>query len=144
MEIVPVESSWILRERFWIYSLRTLYADVANISDGGTGVLGHIVSAETRIKIGNAGKGRIASTEARAKMSIAATQRKRKPLSAEQKLRISERQKGKKRGPQSAEHRSKIGANRIGKKRAPFSSEWRAKMSAAQKRRYQRTEGANA
>ena len=63
-----------------------------NISDGGDGAVGRIVSLETRQKMSEARKGKVLTAETRRKMS---EYHKGKTLSLETKRKISEGNKGK-------------------------------------------------
>lgn len=84
--------------------------------------IGHVVSAETRAKIGAANRGKCRSAEALAKMSEA---QKGKKLSEETRKKISEAHKGK---HHSLEARAKMRAARKG---THLSEETRAKLRAA-------------
>lgn len=129
MEIVPPEISWSDRERFWIYSLRTLYPGCLNVSDGGAGAPGNVHSVETRKKISTAHKGKKFSAETVAKM---VAWRKGRSLSPEHRAKLSAALKGRKR---DAEHCAKLSAALTGKKGVKPSAETRAKRSASLKGR---------
>ena len=133
----------------YIANYNTVAPNGYNLTSGGE--VAKTLSAETRRKIGEAGKGRNHSIEARRKMSKA---RKGKTLSAEHRSKISEALKGKTRSEEhcrklsearkgekhyfygkthSAETRRKIGEAQKGKKGKPHSAEARRKMSKARK-----------
>jgi len=106
---------------------------LVNMTDGGDGRLGVIVSEETRLKIGKSHKGRIPSEEARQKMSEA---HKGKTPSEETRLKLSEAHKGK---TASEETRLKMSKDRIGEKNNFFgkthSEEAKQKLSESGKER---------
>ena len=96
------------RERYWIKKLETKAPKGYNLTDGGEGTAGHIVSNETRRKMSELRKGRKfhpLSEEHRKKISLANKGRKR---SAEYCQKFSERQRGCKRNPHSKETRLKM------------------------------------
>ncbi len=73
-------------------------------------------SIETKLKIGEAGKGKKRSAETKRKISEAQKGRIQKPCSAETRLKLSEAAKGRK--PPSAETRQKMREAQKGKKRS--------------------------
>ena len=148
-------------ECFWIALGRTLEWPLTNLTSGGGGTRGHVVSEETRAKISVANTGRAVSAEARANMSAAQTGR---VLSLETRLKISARKTGEVRSPETREKmrqanlgktlssatiekirqaktgttanletRAKMSTARKGRKRAPFTLEARANMSVVRK-----------
>lgn len=144
METVPVGGDWVAREKFQIYSLRTLYPNTVNVASGGQGAPGLIHTVEARAKIsaaqsgrklspewcaniGRAHKGRIISHEQRVKIRSALTGRK---LSEEHRANVSKAMKGMKH---SAEHVAKRSAARKGQ---TISAEQRSKISATLRMRY--------
>jgi group I intron endonuclease len=94
-------------------------AKIADAARGNKNSVGRIASAETRAKIGAAGKGRKASPETRARMSAASKGVPKKPLSPEHRAKLSAALKGRKptfTGRQhSAESRAKMSAALKGK-----------------------------
>lgn len=87
-------------------------------------------SAETRLKMSLAKKGRKHSPETRAKLSLALTKRageKRSPLSQERRARLSAINKGKTKSPETRARMS------LAQKGRTFTPEARAKMSLAQR-----------
>ena len=98
------------REKFWIRELNCKKPNGYNLTDGGEGTAGRIVSDETRKKI-----------------SKSRTGRKFQPLSEEHRKKISRANKGIKR---SEEYCRNISERQRGKKRKPHSEETRRKMSA--------------
>lgn len=160
MEIVPVGEDWAARERYWISTLRLLYPGCVNVSNGGDGVPGMIMSDETRAKIrlarigskmpeGHGEKiarktrGQKRTAETCARMSAARTGETR---TQEQKDKIRETLTGYKHSPEfrakmsainlgrvlSLEHRAAISAGRKG---IIFSEEHRAHIGAAHRGR---------
>lgn len=124
---------------------------LCNLTDGGDGASGTVVSEETREKLSKAHMGNTYrrgiknSEETRRKISLSHQGQKRDPsigaaisrakkghtvVSQETRRKISEARKGK---PLSAEHRRKISEG--GLRRAPVSEETRARLSAALKGR---------
>jgi hypothetical protein len=114
MESVPITADWVEREKHFIATLRFLYPGGANVTEGGQGTTGNIMSMETRAKIG-----------------LSKVGKKRKPFSIDHSARLSAALRGREI---SSEHRAKIAMSKIGKKRKPFSIEWRANLSAARVR----------
>ena len=80
-------------EKFWIAKLNCKAPNGYNLTDGGDGVTGHVISLETRAKISAKLKGHIVSAETRRKLSIA---NKGKKISDEVKEKISKAGKGRK------------------------------------------------
>lgn len=79
------------REQYWIKKLNVRSPNGYNLTDGGDGSLGRILSEETKRKIGKKSKGRIPSKETRLKMSKA---QKGKKLSKESIRKRTESRKG--------------------------------------------------
>jgi hypothetical protein len=120
-----------------------------NLTDGGEGTSGHVMSEEHRRKIGEwqrglkrgsrseeckvkiseANKGKKRTEEQKRRMSEA---HKGGKHSEETKRKMSEAQKGRKRGSMSEEHKRKIGESGRGRK---HSEETRRRMSEAHKGR---------
>lgn len=88
---------------------------LANLTDGGEGCLGMVLSQESKDKIAAGNRGKVISLETRLKMSIVRTG---KVKSEETKLRISIANKGKHRGsiPHTEESKRKISESRLGAK----------------------------
>lgn len=97
------------REIFWIKFFDCKFPNGYNLTDGGEGTAGHIVTEETRRKL-----------------SEARTGRKFNPLSKEHREKISRANKGRKR---SEEYCKNFSERQRGKKRKPHSAETRRKMS---------------
>lgn len=123
VETVPHFGDWNERERHWIRLLRFSFPDNANLSDGGDGSPGLILSAERRASISAFQKGKTTDTETRAKMS--AVQKGRK-LTDEHREKLKEAWKTRRTRPSehlgrklTAEHRAKISASKMGKPWAP-------------------------
>ena len=98
--------------------------NLVNMTDGGDGAYGVLVSEETRQKISVANKGRTPSEETKLKLSAA---HKGKTFSEETRLKLSEASKGK---PKSEEHKKKM--SEVNKGRTP-SEETRQKLSELRK-----------
>lgn len=138
LETVPPGDDWIERECHWIARSRQLFPDImTNVSDGGAGAPGNIHTDETRVKIGNALRGRKISPEHWAKLCG----QKRSPETC---ARISAAKQGKKcpkisaakRGKKfSPEHCAKLSIAAKARRRKAFSPETRVKMSIAAKAR---------
>lgn len=134
-------SDWQEAERFWISYMRSIGANLTNLTEGGEGLHGHIFTPEHRAKIGAAHKGRFVSQETRVRMAES-----RMHLSFDHLRRLAAEQKGK---PLTPEHRAAIGKSWLGRKHTPetkakiraaslgrkCSAETRAKMSIVQKNR---------
>lgn len=160
MEIVPLGDDWVAREKYWIATGRFLYPGLfLNVSDGGAGAPGNVVSEEVRAKISNSLRGVKKSPEHAAKVGLAIRGRQISPehreivraanlgrkLSAEHRAKISAGNKGKQNSPESREklrlantgrkfspqHREKLRLANIGKKLSPESV---AKRSATVRR----------
>ena len=105
---------------------------LVNMTDGGDGSKGVIISEETRAKLSAAHKGKKISDEHKAKLSAANTG---KVMSEETRAKIGAFNKGKKR---SAEARAKMSAAQKGNKSClgrKLSKETKSKISAAAKGR---------
>jgi hypothetical protein len=102
-----------------------------NLSDGGAGATGVIVSAELRARRGAAHRGKIVSAETRARMSAALKGKTPPPDTPERRAALSAALKGRK---PSAACVAALSAKVKGK---PLSPEHRARMSESQRRRRQ-------
>ena len=107
----------------WIYDA---HASGYNMTIGGGGMRGYVVSAESRARMSAAHKGKRLSPEHRAKIGES---NKGKQISPEHRAKISAALTGKKL---SAEHRANLSASHKGNKQ---SAETRAKISASSKGR---------
>lgn len=99
-----------------IYKPRGL---IYNLTDGGEGTLGHVVSSEARLKISLAKKGKRLpphTEEAKRKISIGNTGKVRTP---EMRKRTSETRKGISPTPFTQEYKDKIGLAHKGRKQRP-------------------------
>lgn len=109
----------------------TLY----NLTTGGDGTSGHVVSEETRRKIGNANRGRKMSEEQKRQISAFHTGRKygrRGPMSEKSKRKLSEALRGRKPPEMTPELRQKLSLAATGRKWTNgFSAEHRRKLSEA-------------
>jgi hypothetical protein len=114
---------------------------LVNMTDGGDGVSGLIVSAETRAKMSKAHKGRVFSEEHKANLRVKNSDetRRRKSvsatgriLSADARAKIS---MAARKRTHSEETRAKMSAAKLGR---IFSEETKARMRAAQKVRRER------
>lgn len=102
---------------------------LANLTSGGEGLPGKIVSLETRQKMSEAHKGKVNSPEARRKISEANRGRKAPPRSAEWRKAQSEGKKGIPLSGSQLEAIRKGAKKRIGIKRGPMSEEWKMRIS---------------
>jgi hypothetical protein len=121
------EAQALADEIQWIRTLREAGYELANLCDGGEGLVNP--SESTRAKMSANGKVRKYSPETRAKLSIA---KKARPLSTESCKKLSASKMGNKCGlgyKHTAESIAKMSAYRLGKKASP---ETCAKMSVAQ------------
>ena len=124
---------------------------LVNMTDGGDGVFGFIMSSETKEKISIANSGKQKSEEHKQKAREAQIGKKRLPFSEKHKHNISQSVKGR---PKSEEHKLKLKESKLGntywlgkvhseeakkkmseawKKRTPITEETRLKMSLARK-----------
>lgn len=155
------EADAFSHERLLIEQYRRAGVSLVNMTDGGEGQSGKVISAEQRAKLSAALKGRKPSEQA-ILASIAATAA-RGPMSALHRASISAAKKGgqtwnrgltmtaeerlrrgwpaekrvsapRQGGPLSAEHRAKVSAALKGKPKAPFTEQHRARMSEAKQR----------
>ena len=105
---------------------------LCNLTDGGEGAFGVIVTQEKKDRISNKQIGKIISKETRDKISKALTGKKRNPLSIDTKLKISKANKGKiglnKDKKMSKEFCLAVSLGKLGKKRKPLSEETKLKM----------------
>lgn len=106
--------------------LRTDGHRLVNLTDGGDGVRGYVLTDEARLKMSLAQKGKVLTAEHRAKMSASRMGRK---FSQETRGKISSANKGKKRGPFSEETKRNMSAALVGR---PVSDETRERMAASQ------------
>jgi hypothetical protein len=83
-----------------------------NLTDGGEGVSGVVISEESRKKISDCHKGKPKSNNQKSKMS-------------EAKINV----------PKTENHKLKISLSKLGIKRKPFSEETKQKMRESQQRR---------
>jgi hypothetical protein len=105
-------------EKFLILCFKEMQFKLANMTDGGDGASGVVVSNETRIK-----------------MSIANSSRKRTKEECKNiSLGLLGKPRPNGRKPKTEEHKARISAALTGRKRIAFSEEWRATMSAALKK----------
>lgn len=110
---------------------------LTNMTNGGEGVSGVVISANARAKMSAAklgkpswNKGKEWSAGVRAKVSLGLTG---KTASAETKAKMSATRTGKVLSPRTAEHAANNAASQRGKKASP---ETRAKMAESQRRRH--------
>lgn len=109
--IVTENSGRVEQDMIALYSV--LGYRLTNLTIGGDGAPGRVLTSEHRAKIGNANRGKILTAEHRAKLSAAKIGKTRKPYSAETRAKISVHRKG--------------NQNWLGRKHTPES---RAKMKA--------------
>lgn len=146
--IGEVDGDGYKEEIAWIAYGRSEKWLLTNLTDGGEGTLGHVVTKETRQKLRKAHLGRVVSDEARRNTGLASKGRrwsiksKRKAslrsmghvVSLKTRKKIGMKHKGKptwiKGKHHSAETKLKISLNSMGRK---FSKESRKKMCLSQK-----------
>lgn len=114
LEIVPAGGDFAGAERYWIAKLREEGTILVNLTDGGEGTRGSVLSPEHKARIGAAQRGRKHSMESIEKVRDFHKGRKRSPETC---AKMSVAMTGKKRGPHSLEHRMKLSASKLGKKR---------------------------
>jgi len=73
LEVIPTSEDWVEAEVFWIAYLKSIGARLCNLTIGGEGVPGRLVSEENRRKSSERNTGKVMSEEARLRMSIAKT-----------------------------------------------------------------------
>jgi hypothetical protein len=143
-------------EKLLILSLKDMKIELANMTDGGEGMSGHVASKETRAKMSKKSKGRKHTEEFKQYMSnlmankaVRSTgwhhseksiekmsnSKKGVKFSEEHKQKLSLAKKGKispKKGTKTSEEvRKKQSLAKIGKKRKPFTAETIEKMRIA-------------
>lgn len=119
-------------EVWWISRLNTFKGPGYNVTAGGEGMLGRVMTTETRAKIGKANKGRKHTAEAKAKISkgnMGNTSCVGNKISAETRAKLSKANKGYKH---TIEARAKISKAHTGR---VFTAEHRVKLSKANKGR---------
>ena len=82
-------------EKYWIKKLRDIGCPLTNLTDGGEGTVGKVISEETRKKMSEKKKGHIVSKETRKKMSKAKKGKKGPIKSEAHKRNLSKAMKGK-------------------------------------------------
>lgn len=134
MEVVACARTWedgVALEVALIAQRRTFVEDGGyNLTRGGEGKPGALVSEETRAKIGATSAARRHTPETRAKIALGLAGR---PCSEATREKRRQSMLGFRRGPPSAEHRAAISAGNTGKVR---SEEVRKKDRAAAKQRW--------
>lgn len=130
METVPASGNWAERERRWILLLRHTNPNACNLSDGGDGAPGLIISPETRAKLSASLKGKIRTPEHCANLSASKKGKKRKPRTDETRAKLSAIAKN--RSPETRAKYSESNRNRV------VSPETRTRMSVAAKAYYAR------
>jgi len=130
VEVVEDTIFLLAREQFWMWRTDASVKGY-NILPNASSRLGMKHSAETRAKIGEAGRGRVRSEEARAATSKSLLGFKRPPITPEHRAALSAAHRGKK-NPRTKEHQGKLNASHRGWQ---VSTETRASMSAAAKAR---------
>jgi hypothetical protein len=128
----PSEEDAFFAEKFLIayYGRKDLGTGrLLNMTDGGEGASGHVLSEEHKAKIGRAHTGQKRTEHARQHMREARLGVSYGPHSAAHNTKISEALKGRKGKPMSAEHKAMLLSLHLGKKR---SLEVRANMRRAQ------------
>lgn len=100
IETVAATGDWIAREQFWIRTLRQVNPDCANVTDGGTGALGIVISERQREAIGEANRKREITDEYRSRLSES-----HKNMTPETRERLSVASRNKKL---STDHKQKL------------------------------------
>lgn len=132
LDVVGDDDNLAARECYWIEHLNTLKPSGYNLTTGGEGAPGRVVSQVTRDKMSAQLRGKLmhpATPEMRSKISVAL---KGKPKSQEHNAKVSAALMG---HSVSDEVKAKLRAAKLGKKRGPHSDEHRARISAANKGR---------
>lgn len=128
METVPPESDWCERERWWIYTLRTLYPGATNSADGGSGAPGWVPDDGWRSKKSAERKANWELPEYRERMLAANQGAKR---TDETRANMAAKARGRKHTPES---RAKIGAALKGVAKSPECIKKRVAAVAGKKR----------
>jgi len=124
MEIETVAGNGAERETFWIAAFRSQGADLTNLTDGGEGAPGRVLTEDHKRKIGDANRGRVGhshSAETRAKMSASRMGHQTPDVRA----KISAANRGRKHSDETREK------NRRGHLGLKASEETRARMRLA-------------
>jgi len=116
--------AWVESERKWIMHFRRTEAPLTNLTEGGDGAKGFIISEDSRRKMSEAKKGKPLSLACRE-----AREACRSPLSAEHKDKLSKKLTGQKRSQETCERIRNV---RLGTK---ASESTKLKMSKASKGR---------
>lgn len=88
--------SWVEAERRWIAYYRASGAELCNLSSGGEGEAGRVVSADTRAKLSRINTGKVQTSEAKARQIAAQMGRKNSP---ETRRKLREANRGKAPSP---------------------------------------------
>lgn len=139
MDVVEdgVGDGWQPIEKKWIAHYRASGCDLVNATDGGEGVVGFVVSEETRKRqsISRTGKKCNLSPEGRASISLTHRTRLRLPVTAETRQKLSEANRGRKHSADTIEKCKTARAEWWAKKEdRSFSQEYKDKMSAVHPR----------
>lgn len=134
IEIVPYDGDWEDREKYWISTLRLINPNCANVSSGGAGAPGLILSDATRNKMSKARQGRTVSIETRSKIRAATGKRMKCP---KQRAHLSVALKSRVFSPETLLKMSAGQKARFAKNPLIHSPETRAKMSVTAKRNFQ-------
>jgi NUMOD3 motif len=137
VEIRLVKSGLMEDEAFALECERIAFwradgADLANMTDGGEGASGRMLSDESRKKISLSNKGRVLSAEIKAKIALASAGR---PCSKETREKIGTANRGKKGRTPSAEQIMALVESNKRRRGIHFSDEHRAKLSKSRRRR---------
>jgi len=125
MEIEMVSGDGAERETFWIAAFRAQGADLTNLTNGGEGAPGRVLTEDHKRKIGDANRGRAGhphSAETRAKMSAS---RMGHATPEHVRAKISAANSGRKHSDETREK------NRLGHLGLKASDETRARMRSA-------------
>lgn len=122
---------WKESESRWIKHFRDSGCKLTNMTEGGEGAPGRILSLESRAKIASGHKGRKVVFSAEHRKNLSEAGKRRGPPSEEHRKRLSEGQRGSKRAFTEA-HKAALSISATGRKMSP---ETVAKVVAANRRR---------
>jgi len=125
VEVVPSGGNWAEAERRWIKYYRDMGCDLTNLSDGGEGEPGRVLSQESRDKLSRSLIGHPVSPETIEKLRVA----KQKQLSDPEYVNRHRQGLVTWSRELSPEKRAKVEANLSLGRNAPKTEEWKTRMA---------------